>query len=59
VIEAYFGDPLLFACYEFYGKFGHKPANWKEVFEFFNYCKANNVLKEAAIEAAKAGRGGE
>jgi hypothetical protein len=49
---------LLFACYEFYDRFKHKPASWKELFEFLKFIKVKNVYKEMALEAAKAGQDG-
>jgi hypothetical protein len=54
----YFGDPLLYACYEFLHETGVKPKNFLELFEFIKYSKVKNVLKETALAAAKAGMDG-
>jgi hypothetical protein len=53
IVKTYFGDPLLFACYEFYDRFKHKPNDWKEMFEFLRYIKVKGVYREMAFNAAK------
>jgi hypothetical protein len=45
----------LFACYEFYEHYGNKPKDWRELFEFLRQAKAKGILKETALEKAKAG----
>jgi hypothetical protein len=58
ILERHFGDPLLFACYEFLHEMGTKPRNFLELFEFIKYSKVKNAVKEMAMASAKAGMDG-
>ena len=54
VIKEYFGDSLLFICYEFLNEVHMKPKNWKEIFEFAKFSKTKGILKEMATASARA-----
>jgi hypothetical protein len=58
IVKSYFGNELLYVCYEFYDRFKNKPSNWPEVFDFLRFIKVKNVCREIAAEAAKAGQNG-
>jgi hypothetical protein len=58
VVKTYFGDELLYACYEFYDRFKNKPANWLEVFDFLRFMKVQGILKEIAMSMAGTGENG-
>jgi hypothetical protein len=58
IVKTYFGDVLLYACYEFYYHFKHKPDNWTEVFDFLRFMKVQEILKEIAVGMAKTGENG-
>jgi hypothetical protein len=53
----YFGDSLLFICYEFLHEMHVRPKDFDELFEFLRYGRAKNVLTDMAIAAAKVSNG--
>jgi hypothetical protein len=55
LITRYFGDALLYACYEFYDRFKHKPANWLELFDFLRFVKVKSIQRELALATARTG----
>ena len=57
MIKEYFGDELLFACYEFLHEMHRNPKNWHEFFDFLKYCKTKGILREMALAAARAEAG--
>jgi hypothetical protein len=57
VIKNNFGEPVLFLCYEFFSEFKRPPGDFVELFEYINYRKTKNILKEMAIKAAQIGTG--
>jgi hypothetical protein len=58
IIKAYFGDALLYVCYEFYDRFKNKPKDWMEVFDFLRFMKVQGILKEIAMDIVRAGENG-
>ena len=54
IITEYFGDMLLFACHEYMNENKMRPKSWIELFEFMKFSKTKGILKEMAIETAKA-----
>jgi hypothetical protein len=55
LVRTYFGDGLLYACYEFYDRFKHKPDDWAELFDFMRFMKVKNTQRELALATAKEG----
>jgi hypothetical protein len=55
IVKQYFGDELLFTCYEFVKEMGVKPKSFLEVFEFLKFSKVKSTLKEIALNMAKRG----
>jgi hypothetical protein len=55
IIKEHFGDGLLYACYEFYDRFKHKPKDWLELFDFFRFMKVKSIMRDIAVQEAKAG----
>jgi hypothetical protein len=55
IVDAHFGEPLLFICYEYMHEMGQKPKNFDELFEFLKYTKVKNIIKEMAMAQAKMG----
>jgi hypothetical protein len=48
----------LYACYEFYDRFKHKPKDWLELFDFFRFTKVKSVFRDIALQEAKAKQNG-
>jgi len=48
---------LLYICYEFSHVLHRNPKDWRDIFDFLRYNETKSVLKEMAIEAAKASSG--
>jgi hypothetical protein len=58
VVKTHFGDELLYACYQFYDRFKHKPASWLEVFDFLRFMKVQGILRDIAMSNARTGEDG-
>lgn len=53
LVKTYFGDELLYACYEFYDRFKNKPRNWLEVFDFLRFMKVKGIFRDIALQGAR------
>jgi hypothetical protein len=51
----YFGNEMLFACYDYLHEMGRDPKTFLDLFNFLKYSKVQSVLKEMALDAVKAG----
>jgi hypothetical protein len=55
MVRTYFGDEMLYVCYEFYEMFKHKPYTWSELFDFLRFIKVKSIQKKIALQTAGEG----
>jgi len=48
---------MLYACYEFSRGLHREPKDWRDFFDFLKFSETRNMLKEAALETARAKSG--
>jgi len=50
----HFGDALLYMCHDYINENKIRPYSWIDLFEYIKFAKTKNLLKEMAINMAKA-----